>query len=149
MHRRKQTPAHAPKPTKRLLPVALRPKAASRHAMSLRSTLALKRTSLPPPQPALAPSGTRLRKRRAEDTNEQGASQSPDTMSKEPNDINPTAPDETIEDDDDLSEEYDDAVRQMPEPDSDWKREWLDANKDKLLSVLREEERILATGTPT
>lgn len=71
-------------------------------------------------------------------------------MSQEQPNNKPIAPEETtIDDDDDLSEEYDDAVRQMPEPDGDWKREWLDANKDKLLSVLREEERVLATGTPT
>nr|UMO78550.1 hypothetical protein [Pandoravirus belohorizontensis] len=102
--------------------------------------------------PALAPTGTCSGKMQAGgDPNERGASRSPDAMSQErPSDKSNVPGETTIDDDgDDLSEEYDDAVRQMSEPDGDWKREWLDANKEKLLSVLREEERVLAAGTST
>ncbi|AGO82845.1 hypothetical protein pdul_cds_693 [Pandoravirus dulcis] len=117
-----------------------------------RSTPKIKHTSRPRLRPFHSGIERHLFRKEATggDSNERGASPSPDTMSQEPSDNKPTAPEETtIDGDDDLSEEYDDAVRQTSEPDGDWKMEWLDANKDKLLSVMREEERILATGTPT
>ncbi|AVK75529.1 hypothetical protein pqer_cds_1107 [Pandoravirus quercus] len=102
----------------------------------------------------MSSSGTRLGEGPDEDPSKQSVSQSPDVMGgpEEPNSDGLTAPEEITDDDDDdddLSKDYDDVLKQMPEPDGDWKREWLDANKDKLLSVVREEERILAAQTPT
>lgn len=49
---------------------------------------------------------------------------------------------------DDLSEDYDDTVRQLPESDGDWKREWLEMNGDALSSAIQgEEKRHAASST--